>query len=531
MSAMETLVRSKLKIKVKCARIGSERISCQNGSKADVPVSNGEVPALSGCNKRKHDLTNEDRMDKRRKMDPMVKRQCNSIVDVLLGHRHGFAFKCPVDPVLLNIPDYFSIISHPMDLGTVKSKLAGNSYFTAEEFAADVKLTFSNAMLYNPPDNCVHHMAKELECIFLKRWKLLEAKWNREMENAQKGTISGAVVPVKSCSSNSGPSGPSGLHQRSTVQSSTLSSSVKITKVGEDSGKILNKKPHLNSSSVETPRKASMSTEEKAKLKKDLMEILVGRTSQKLQSWFKKLGIQSWKKEVIALEFDKFRDDMLWQLKSVLQDAKENVSKISATTVIGSDQSSLGLAGDINEASSLSRTDHLVPVPVTTSSEGQPPAVTDEVDLKKALRAAMLKMRYAETISKANSGKADSGNVQQEIERLQREEANVKALMRSEELKKEEQRKKERKAARDGLDMMEKTAEYEDSLLVFRELEKLCGCYVSYESGLRVVLKDCYTRKVIKPLELLGLCLKDDFVADDDEASMNCEMEEGEILE
>ena len=29
----------------------------------------------------------------------------------------------PVDPVAQGIPDYFSVIKHPMDLGTVRAKL------------------------------------------------------------------------------------------------------------------------------------------------------------------------------------------------------------------------------------------------------------------------------------------------------------------------------------------------------------------------------------------------------------------------
>ncbi|KAK6938713.1 Bromodomain [Dillenia turbinata] len=47
-----------------------------------------------------------------------------------------------------------------MDLGTIKSKLEKSIYIDHEEFAADVRLTFLNAMLYNPPANNVHLIAK-----------------------------------------------------------------------------------------------------------------------------------------------------------------------------------------------------------------------------------------------------------------------------------------------------------------------------------------------------------------------------------
>lgn len=117
---------------------------------------------------------------KKQVMDGCKVRQCSAILNKLITHPAGWVFNQPVDPVKLNIPDYFSIISHPMDLGTIKSKLETKSYSDTEEFAADVSLTFSNAMRYNPPHNDVHSMAKELFSIFCSRWKSLEAKWKED---------------------------------------------------------------------------------------------------------------------------------------------------------------------------------------------------------------------------------------------------------------------------------------------------------------------------------------------------------------
>ena len=39
----------------------------------------------------------------------------------------------PVDPVALQIPTYFDIIKHPMDLGTILHKLARGAYATPAE--------------------------------------------------------------------------------------------------------------------------------------------------------------------------------------------------------------------------------------------------------------------------------------------------------------------------------------------------------------------------------------------------------------
>ncbi|XP_057419586.1 transcription factor GTE10-like isoform X2 [Lotus japonicus] len=103
-------------------------------------------------------------------------KQCESVLGRLLSHKFGPFFDKPVDVVKWNIPDYFTIIKHPMDLGTVKSKLGSGKYSSPKDFAADVRLTFSNAMTYNPPGNDVHIMADLLNKYFETRWKPIEKK-------------------------------------------------------------------------------------------------------------------------------------------------------------------------------------------------------------------------------------------------------------------------------------------------------------------------------------------------------------------
>ena len=51
----------------------------------------------------------------------------------------AFWFMVPVDPVELEIPDYFDVISEPMDLGTIKKKADQLSYTTLDEFASDME--------------------------------------------------------------------------------------------------------------------------------------------------------------------------------------------------------------------------------------------------------------------------------------------------------------------------------------------------------------------------------------------------------
>ncbi|OVA17561.1 Bromodomain [Macleaya cordata] len=103
-------------------------------------------------------------------------KQCEALLKRLSSHPYGWVFNTPVDIVKLEIPDYFSVIKHPMDLGTVQSKIDKGEYSSPLGFLADVRLTFSNAMTYNPPGNDVHVMADQLSKFFETRWKSIEKK-------------------------------------------------------------------------------------------------------------------------------------------------------------------------------------------------------------------------------------------------------------------------------------------------------------------------------------------------------------------
>ncbi|KAL5543962.1 hypothetical protein UlMin_007746 [Ulmus minor] len=106
----------------------------------------------------------------------MLMKQCENLLHRVMAHQHGWVFNTPVDVVKLNIPDYFTVIKHPMDLGTVKSKLAKGEYSSPLGFLSDVRLTFSNALTYNPRGNDFHSMADVLSKYFEVRWKPIEKK-------------------------------------------------------------------------------------------------------------------------------------------------------------------------------------------------------------------------------------------------------------------------------------------------------------------------------------------------------------------
>ncbi|VAH72876.1 unnamed protein product [Triticum turgidum subsp. durum] len=105
-----------------------------------------------------------------------ILKQCEAILKKLMTQKFSHIFNVPVDVEKLNIPDYNDIIEHPMDLGTIKKKLDSGSYTSPFDFAADVGLTFNNAITYNPRGHAVHDMAIQLNKMFESRWKTVEKK-------------------------------------------------------------------------------------------------------------------------------------------------------------------------------------------------------------------------------------------------------------------------------------------------------------------------------------------------------------------
>ena len=51
------------------------------------------------------------------------------------------------------MPDYLQVISEPMDLETMMTKIDLHKYECAQDFLRDIELIVSNALEYNPDKN------------------------------------------------------------------------------------------------------------------------------------------------------------------------------------------------------------------------------------------------------------------------------------------------------------------------------------------------------------------------------------------
>lgn len=88
--------------------------------------------------------------------------ECRKALDMLLKDKQVYFFTEPVDPVALGVPEYLEVITQPMDLGTVKGRLAQGAYSSPHEFNRDVCLTFDNAITFNGGTHPVHLAAARL---------------------------------------------------------------------------------------------------------------------------------------------------------------------------------------------------------------------------------------------------------------------------------------------------------------------------------------------------------------------------------
>ncbi|KAJ2793112.1 hypothetical protein H4S07_007151, partial [Coemansia furcata] len=103
-------------------------------------------------------------------IDGATRKLLHRVLRKLSRHADAFPFMRPVDVILDGCPTYYDVIKQPMDLGTVKRKLEGGEYATAEQFEADVRLMLANCYAFNPPGTPVHLMGESVERAFDSEW-------------------------------------------------------------------------------------------------------------------------------------------------------------------------------------------------------------------------------------------------------------------------------------------------------------------------------------------------------------------------
>ncbi|OMJ18936.1 SWR1 complex bromodomain subunit bdf1 [Smittium culicis] len=125
-------------------------------------------------------------------------RYCQAMIRSLKKHGDAGPFLKPVDIVLLNIPDYPSVVKEPMDLSTVESKLKEGYYSSNFEFIADMDLIFYNCYLYNGKDLPISLMAMNLEKAYRNQLKKMPESSFQTPNKAIKSTKVPTQLPTSS---------------------------------------------------------------------------------------------------------------------------------------------------------------------------------------------------------------------------------------------------------------------------------------------------------------------------------------------
>ncbi|GBM29527.1 Homeotic protein female sterile [Araneus ventricosus] len=89
------------------------------------------------------------------------------VVSTICKHPDSWPFRKPVDTLHLKIPDYHTIVRHPMDFYTIRRRIQNFYYYDVNECIKDFRLVFYNCYLYNRPDTEIVSMAKTIEEIFV----------------------------------------------------------------------------------------------------------------------------------------------------------------------------------------------------------------------------------------------------------------------------------------------------------------------------------------------------------------------------
>ncbi|KAJ6894058.1 hypothetical protein NC652_027970 [Populus alba x Populus x berolinensis] len=266
-------------------------------------------------------------------------KECGELLGKLMKHQYGWVFNVPVDVKKLKLHDYFKIIKHPMDLGTVKSRLSKNWYKSPKEFAEDVRLTFNNAMKYNEKGQDVHTMADTLLKIFEENWAIVKAKTNFD-KRGEMGYDASLQAPASkraprphasspACRSASACApGPAPFQQTMPLETRTLDGTDSLTELVHPNMKAagqgrasVSKKPKKDTA------KSKMTYEEKQKLSISLQSLPSDKLESVVQIIRKRNPGLFQQEDEIEVDIDSFDNETLWELHSYVTNYRKSTSK------------------------------------------------------------------------------------------------------------------------------------------------------------------------------------------------------------
>ncbi|XP_055807197.1 transcription factor GTE4 isoform X2 [Solanum dulcamara] len=256
------------------------------------------------------------------KFSNQMLKNCRALLERLMKHKHGWVFNQPVDTEGLGLHDYFDIIKNPMDLGTVKSRLETNLYKSPKEFAENVRLTFQNAMTYNPKGQDVYMMAEQLSKIFEEKWPTIEADYMRELRLSMESEVSLQTPASKKPPFQPRPSGVRRTLDRSESTTNPAGSKTKSVTPSQSGRTPAPKKPK-----AKDPNKREMTYDEKQKLSTSLQNLPSEKLENVVQIIKKRNSSLCQQDDEIEVDIDSVDTETLWELDRFVIYYKKSLSK------------------------------------------------------------------------------------------------------------------------------------------------------------------------------------------------------------
>ncbi len=120
-------------------------------------------------------------------------KKLEKIFDTMEKDSQAYEFLAPVDYIALNILDYPKIITHPMDLGTVKKNLLNGEYKIFQDFMSDINLIWRNCRTYNLPGSDIvkmaNHCDKKIKQLIDKQFKNYQSKGGSTKNKNENSTL------------------------------------------------------------------------------------------------------------------------------------------------------------------------------------------------------------------------------------------------------------------------------------------------------------------------------------------------------
>ncbi|XP_077234053.1 transcription factor GTE7-like [Tasmannia lanceolata] len=288
-----------------------------------------------------------------------IMKRCGQILMKIMKHKHGWIFNVPVDVVGMGLHDYNQIIKNPMDLGTVKSKLGRNIYGSPIEFASDVRLTFNNALAYNPKGHDVYVMAEQLLGRFEEMFGPAYRKYEEEQRRAAAMGSSWAQIPTPDSvrrpgSSRSQIPTPESTRKPEPIMAAPAPAPAPAPAVVPTPNTFQYPQPvktmttmrsatgKLPKPKAKDPNKRDMSYEEKQKLSSSLVSLPQEKMDQVVQIIRRRNSNLSQHGDEIEVDIEVVDKETLWELDRFVYNCKKMMSKIKRQALAANQISSAG---------------------------------------------------------------------------------------------------------------------------------------------------------------------------------------------